>query len=132
MTKPLRWVRSTQDSVLAGVCGGLARELDLPTWLVRLAWVLSVFIFGMGVLAYIACVIALPREDRQELARNKMILGVCAAIDRRGDMEVGIARLIALTLLFGTGGAALVGYIVLYFVLVSSADRPVKTVHPQR
>lgn len=118
--KPLRWVRSTTDYYVAGVLGGIAKELNLEPWVLRLLWVLGTLCtFGLFVLLYVCCVIALPREDKTAAAREKKILGVCARIDQRGDMEVGLARLMALLLLIGTGGTAIVGYIVLHFVLGS-------------
>ncbi|MGE0762423.1 MAG: PspC domain-containing protein [Bdellovibrionales bacterium] len=114
----LRWVRLSNDKMVAGVASGLARQLDVDTWVIRLVWALSALItFGGSLLLYLACVIAFPRSDKADAAQKKMILGVCARIHQRGDIEVGLARLIALLLLVGTGGAALVGYIVLYFVL---------------
>lgn len=122
--KPLRWVRSTTDYYVAGVAGGLAKELNMEPWVVRLLWILGALCtFGLFLVLYVCFVIALPRDDRMDTARNKKILGVCARIDARGDMEVGLARLLALMLLIGTGGAAVVGYIVLHFVL----DRPIAT-----
>lgn len=116
--KNLRWVRSTTDKYVAGVAGGLARELNMAPWVMRLLWILAALCtFGFVLLLYVCCVIALPREDRTEKAREKMILGVCSRIDARGDIEVGLARLIAIVLLLSTGGAAIIGYIVLHFVL---------------
>jgi phage shock protein PspC (stress-responsive transcriptional regulator) len=96
----------------------------MTPWVVRLLWVLAALCtFGFVLLLYICCVIALPREDRTEQAREKMVLGVCARIDARGDIEVGLARLIALVLLLSTGGAAIIGYIVLHFVLDPSVSK---------
>lgn len=121
--KPLRWVRATDDKVLGGVAGGMARALEMQPWVMRLIWVvLGLATMGVALLLYICCVIALPREDRQDTAREKMILGVCARIDARGDMEVGLARLIALLLFLGTGGTAIIGYIVLHFVVPRAAS----------
>jgi len=36
--------RSQTDKFLGGVCGGVAEYLDIPTWLVRLIWVVLTFI----------------------------------------------------------------------------------------
>ena len=54
--------RSAKDRKLAGVCGGIAEWLGIDPTVVRLIWLLMTFGWGMGVMAYIACVIALPDE----------------------------------------------------------------------
>ncbi|MFC6181161.1 PspC domain-containing protein [Lactiplantibacillus daowaiensis] len=51
--------RSTTDRMFAGVCGGLATALGLPSWLVR-----AVFVFGGGIFIWIYLILAsvLPSE----------------------------------------------------------------------
>lgn len=117
-TTNLRWVRA-RDGMLGGVCTGVARGLDVGVGVVRLAWVIAVLFLGCGVLAYLLCWIALPRDDRLDRAHEKRMLGVCARLSQRGDIEVGLARLAALTLLLMSAGTAIVGYILLYAVLPS-------------
>ncbi len=113
-----RWVRRRENAIFTGVSAGLARQFDVEPWIIRMFWVMAALVtFGGAILLYLACAISFPREEQVEVTPRKMILGVCARIHERGDMEVGLARLLALTLLFITGGAALVGYIVLHFVL---------------
>jgi phage shock protein PspC (stress-responsive transcriptional regulator) len=60
---PLR--RSRQDRMIAGVCGGLARYLNIDSLVVRIGWVLiSVITVGtVGVIAYIAAVLLFPASD---------------------------------------------------------------------
>lgn len=113
-----RWVRRQDDKVVAGVASSLARQFDVEPWVIRVVWALAGFVtFGGAVILYLACAISFPREDKVEAVPKKILLGVCSRIHQRGDVEVGLARLIALTLLLATGGIALIGYIVLYFVL---------------
>jgi phage shock protein C len=116
LQKNWHWIRA-EDGVLGGVCLGIARQFDLSPLLVRILWLTSVLFFGTGLALYIACLIAFPRSDKLEHAHDKMVLGVCARIGKRGDIEVGLARLGAIFLLCTTFGAAIVGYIVLHFVL---------------
>ncbi len=111
-----RWVRDDRAGWLGGVCAGLARQFDVPPLLVRLGWFIFAWLF-VGILAYLLCWLAFPKVSRLEKSHEKVVLGVCARIGRRGDIEVGLARLIALALLVVTGGSAIVGYIVLHFVL---------------
>ncbi len=55
MKKQLR--RSTENKVIAGVCGGIAEYFDIDPTLIRLAWVLFCALGGSGVLAYIIAAI---------------------------------------------------------------------------
>ena len=58
MKKQLR--RSTENKVIAGVCGGIAEYFDIDPTLIRLAWVLFCTLGGSGVLAYIIAAIIIP------------------------------------------------------------------------
>jgi phage shock protein C len=55
-----RLTRSETDRVLAGVAGGVAQRFGINSTLVRLAWVLSVFFGGLGILVYVILRIVLP------------------------------------------------------------------------
>jgi phage shock protein PspC (stress-responsive transcriptional regulator) len=55
-----RWMRSSSDKMIAGVCGGLADYFDLDPTLIRIIWVLAFFCAGTGLLAYIILWIVLP------------------------------------------------------------------------
>lgn len=62
MNKKLQ--RSSTDSMLGGVCGGLANYFDFDPTLVRVAYVLlSVCTAFSGVLAYILLMIIMPKEQ---------------------------------------------------------------------
>jgi phage shock protein C len=55
--------RSDTDRVLAGVAGGIAQRFGINSTLVRLAWVLSVFFGGLGILVYVILSIVLPKAS---------------------------------------------------------------------
>lgn len=59
---PKRVMRSTKDSKIAGVCGGIAEYLDADPTIVRLIWVLVTFFTGFvpGLLAYFVAWIIMP------------------------------------------------------------------------
>jgi phage shock protein PspC (stress-responsive transcriptional regulator) len=57
-----RLYRCRHDQRIAGVASGVAEYFDLDPSLVRVLWVLSVFIGGMGLLLYIAMAIIVPLE----------------------------------------------------------------------
>lgn len=62
--------RSPSEKMIAGVCGGLARYLNLDASIVRLIFVLLFFFGGHGLLVYIILWIVMPSEliNNQELA----------------------------------------------------------------
>ena len=53
--------RSETDRVIAGVAGGIAQRLGVSSTLVRLAWVLSVFFGGLGIVVYLGLWVLLPK-----------------------------------------------------------------------
>jgi phage shock protein PspC (stress-responsive transcriptional regulator) len=57
-----RLYRCRHDQRIAGVASGLAQYLDLDPSLVRVLWVLSIFLGGVGLLLYIAMAIIVPLE----------------------------------------------------------------------
>ncbi|MBI3233184.1 MAG: PspC domain-containing protein, partial [Bacteroidetes bacterium] len=58
-----RVFRDPDNSKIGGVCGGVAAYFDIdPVWL-RLAFVISVFFFGTGVLLYIILWVVLPEAN---------------------------------------------------------------------
>ncbi len=61
--EPRRLARSTGDSMIAGVAGGLGRYFGLDPVLFRIAFGISIFFGGIGLLAYIALVAFLPYDD---------------------------------------------------------------------
>jgi len=62
-TMAKRIYRLKSDRKIAGVCGGIANYFDIDPVIIRLAWLMAVFCFGGGVLAYIIAVIVIPSED---------------------------------------------------------------------
>jgi phage shock protein PspC (stress-responsive transcriptional regulator) len=61
---PRRITRSGDDRILGGVCGGIARHLDIDPVIVRIATVALVCAVGAGAVAYLAAWILMPLDDR--------------------------------------------------------------------
>jgi phage shock protein PspC (stress-responsive transcriptional regulator) len=61
--EPRKLARSTDDHMVAGVAGGLGRYFGLDPVLFRIAFGISIFFGGIGLLAYIALVAFLPHDD---------------------------------------------------------------------
>ncbi len=57
-----RLYRSRSDRMIWGVCGGLAKYLDVDPTVIRLVMVLLVFANGIGILAYIIMAVIVPLE----------------------------------------------------------------------
>lgn len=54
--------KSTTDKKLCGVCGGIAKYLNIDSTIVRLLWALITFLGGAGIIAYIVCALIIPDE----------------------------------------------------------------------
>ena len=65
--------RIDAEGKIGGVCAGLAYWLGIPTWLMRLAWAVAFFIYGVGLVAYVLLCIFMPvweetPKDYEEIA----------------------------------------------------------------
>jgi phage shock protein C len=58
-----RLYRSNKERMLAGVCGGLGHYFDIDPVIVRLIFIVSIFLGGAGIVAYIILAIVVPAED---------------------------------------------------------------------
>jgi phage shock protein PspC (stress-responsive transcriptional regulator) len=59
--KKLREMRkSAQDKKIAGICGGFGEYTPLPSWLWRVVFLTSLFVGGVGLIAYIILWICMP------------------------------------------------------------------------
>lgn len=60
-----RLYRCRHDQRIAGVASGIAEYFDADPTIVRILWVLSIFLGGFGLLLYIAMAIIVPLEPEQ-------------------------------------------------------------------
>ncbi len=60
-----RLVRTHDDRIMGGVCGGLARHFNVDTVLIRLAFVLFTLAGGAGPLVYLILLILMPLGTEQ-------------------------------------------------------------------
>ena len=58
-----RLVRVKKGRMLAGVCGGVAKYLDIDPVIIRILWVAFTLVYGVGLLVYIIAWILIPEED---------------------------------------------------------------------
>ena len=59
-----RLTKSATDRKLCGVCGGIAKHLDIDSTLLRILWlVLTIFSAGFpGLILYLICALIMPNE----------------------------------------------------------------------
>ncbi|MGL4800500.1 MAG: PspC domain-containing protein [Cellulosilyticaceae bacterium] len=55
--------RSSQEVMLAGVCGGLAHYFNLPATNVRILWFIMSLFGGLGVVLYIGLALIVPQSQ---------------------------------------------------------------------
>lgn len=68
-----RLYRSRSDRMIWGVCGGLAEYFDIDPTIVRIIAVLSIFLNGIGILAYIILAIVVPMESSEAATPKDVI-----------------------------------------------------------
>lgn len=57
-----RLMRPRVDRKIAGVCAGFAEYFDIDVTVVRLVWLITAFMTGIGLLAYPIAWIVMPEE----------------------------------------------------------------------
>ena len=67
-----RLYRSRDNSMISGVCGGLAEYFDVDPTLVRLATVALIAAGGASILAYIVAWIIVPQKPLGDAAQSEM------------------------------------------------------------
>jgi phage shock protein PspC (stress-responsive transcriptional regulator) len=95
--RPKRLLRSRSDRMIAGVAGGLGRYFDVDPVIIRIAFGVSVFFGGLGILAYIALAIFVPTGEGEDVG--------AAPYERQRwlGVAVGIALILALIPAIGFG-----------------------------
>lgn len=59
--------RSVTDRKIAGVCGGLAKYLDVDPTVVRIIFLILLFMIGGGFIIYLIIWICAPDENHMDL-----------------------------------------------------------------
>jgi phage shock protein PspC (stress-responsive transcriptional regulator) len=91
------WRRSRSDRVVAGVCGGVGRALNIDPVLIRVLIAVLVFAGGAGIPLYIAAWLLMP-EEGAEKSTAQDLLGERARPDRPWlwPVVVGVAIFVAI------------------------------------
>lgn len=68
-----RIFKSRKDRMIDGICGGVAEYTGVDVTLVRILWVASIFVNGLGIVAYILFMIFVPlNPDHLSLKQTEM------------------------------------------------------------
>jgi len=59
-----------QGKIIDGVCGGVAEYLGIDPTVVRVIWAIIGLSGGLGIWAYIACMIIMPRKPSGYIDAN--------------------------------------------------------------
>ncbi len=65
-----------------------------------------------------------PRRQLEQVSEGALISGVCLGLARYLDIDVTLVRIVALLLLFFTGGAMIFVYLILMLLLPFAAPQP--------
>ncbi len=77
---PRRLYRSRRDRQLAGVAAGMAEYLEVDPTLVRILWILSVFLGGFSILVYIILAFVIPLDPGTSPAPGTWYAGPAGAV----------------------------------------------------
>lgn len=120
---------SVHDRKLAGICGGLGESTGIDSDLVRAAFLLSIFVGGMGLLLYLVLWIVLPEmefegsktkkgifDGLKRSDKERMMAGVCGGIAKYLDWDVSIVRILLIVIVLA-GGIGIPLYIILWILM---------------
>ena len=58
----MKKLHKSSDTVVCGVCGGIAEYLNIDPTIVRVLWALAVFGAGVGLMAYFVLALIMPDD----------------------------------------------------------------------
>ncbi len=57
--------RSTDNKIIAGVCGGIAEYFESDAWLIRIIFLISAFFGAAGIILYVILWVILPEKNME-------------------------------------------------------------------
>lgn len=92
-SQPKRLHRSASNKMLLGVCGGLGEHFDIDPTILRLLFVLGLFLGGTSIVLYIVLAVIMPSDRSMELEpRDAARQTLDEAID---DLKVATDKVVA-------------------------------------
>ena len=83
-----RLYKSSENSMLCGVCGGIAEYFDIDPTLVRLAWVILTCFGGAGIWAYIIAAIIIPKRYQNPICNRQKFDRIRQAAKRIANIRL--------------------------------------------
>jgi len=80
-----RLERNSDNKMIAGVASGVADFYGLDTSIVRIVWLLSIFLGGIGLVAYVVMWIVLPESGQERSVAHDIREKVASDIDESTD-----------------------------------------------
>jgi len=77
--------RSGANQMIGGVCAGMSEYLNIDVTIVRIIWLLSVLVNGIGLIAYLVCLVfvplnpehaSLPPSERKKAGNAGLFIGI--------------------------------------------------------
>jgi phage shock protein PspC (stress-responsive transcriptional regulator) len=92
LATPGYWKRVNEEKKIAGVCTGIARQLDSPVLILplRLIFIITTFFYGFGMLLYLVLWLLMPPPDDVPVDRegsSSMVYGTGREKERRSSSE---------------------------------------------
>ncbi len=123
---PRRAARSSSDSHVGGVAGGLAEHLGLEPLAVRLFFVVTALASGLGVVLYLGLWLMLPIDTRAEVSspglesagRRGLRPGRAERVRDRGTLLAMVVLLLGLAGVTGVFSGGLIGDVTLLWPVV--------------
>lgn len=84
-----RLYRSRDDRVLAGVCSGLGKYLDVDPVIIRLIWAATILLAGAGFFLYIIAWIIIPEEPLRTKTSQEEVNSDSDVFDSDFDQNTG-------------------------------------------
>lgn len=100
--------RSTKNKVIGGVCGGLGEYFEIDPTIIRIIFIVSMFVFGTGFLAYFLALIILPKD--YEILECKQYKTCETQQEIRETQKPKNSSIVAGLLLIGLGVVLLLNY----------------------
>jgi phage shock protein PspC (stress-responsive transcriptional regulator) len=113
-----------KDGLVGGVCGGLARKLDIPAFVLRIALVVSFFCtFGITLLIYFAAVVSFPNQLTAAFTNQPKFLGVCHRLAPKFNIHETWMRFALLVVFIFTGFVPVfAGYMLVFLIMAATTE----------
>jgi phage shock protein PspC (stress-responsive transcriptional regulator) len=95
-TRSQEVIRPREGRMIAGVAAGLANRFDVPDWVIRVGFIVTFFMSGLGLIAYLACWALIRSEDEEEPAASRFFNG---AVSPQAWLGIGLIFVATLILL---------------------------------